>query len=48
MFQLLGLGFIFLDGIASFICQFKMENKKDTTLIYARPGLSSYLLNINY
>jgi len=46
MFQLLGLGFIFLDGIASFICQFKMENRKDTTLIYAKLELSNYLLNI--
>ena len=46
MFQLSGLDFNFLDGIASFICQFKMENRKDTTLIYAKPELSSYLLNI--
>jgi hypothetical protein len=46
VFQLPGLDFIFLDGIASFICQFKMENRKDTTLIYAKPERSSYLLNI--
>jgi len=26
--------------------QFNMENRKDTTLIYAKPELSSYLLNI--
>ena len=37
---------ILLDGIASFICQFKMENRKDTTLIYAKLELSNYLLNI--
>jgi hypothetical protein len=48
VFQLSGLDFIFLDGIASFICQFKMENRKDTTLIYAKPLIVTLDLRVGF
>jgi hypothetical protein len=48
VFQLSGLDFNFLDGIASFICQFKMENRKDTTLIYAKPLIVTLDLRVGF